>query len=106
MVVRMWHVGDVIRKMREQNKLTATSLATRAGVKRSVVLKLERDGPEVEGMTPHGWQVLDRLAAVLGLANGAALYKLVPEAVDPSRPRGSVAAANAGNRVLPFSRKR
>ena len=106
MVVRSWHVGDVIRKMREQNGLTATSLAHQAGVKRAVVLKLERRGPEVERMAPHEWEVLDRLAAVLGLANGAALYKIVPEAVDPTRPHGGVAGTSVGNRVLPFTRRR
>ena len=105
MVVRSWHVGDVIRKMREQDGLTATSLASKAGVKRSVLLRLERHGPEVEGMTRHQWQVLDRLAAALGLANGATLYKLVPEAVDPTRPRRSVAATDPKSRVLPFTRK-
>ena len=106
MVVRSWHVGDVIRKLREQEGLTATSLARQAGVKRAVVLKLERRGPEVEGIAPHEWEVLDRLAAVLGLKNGAALFKLVPEAVDPMRPRRGVAGARVGDRVLPFTRRR
>ena len=104
MLVRSWHVGDVIRKLREQHGHTATALASKAGIKRSVLLNLERHGPEVEGTTPEQWQVLDRLAAVFGLTNGASLYKLVPEAAEPRKPKGP-AALNSKSRVLPFTRR-
>jgi len=105
MVVRSWHVGDVIRKLREQHRLTATSLAGKAGAHRSVVLALERQGPEIEGITPSQWRALDRVAAVFGLANGAALYKQIPEASDlPAVKSPNAAGAKAG-RVLKFTRK-
>ena len=105
MVVRSWHVGDVIRKLREQHRLTATSLARKAGIQRSVVLSLERQGPEIEGITPAQWRALDRVAAAFGLTNGASLYKQVPEAADlrgaSARRRGDGTAS----RVLRFTRK-
>ena len=103
MVIRSWHVGDVIRKLRDQEGLSATALARKAGVTQSVILGLERHGPEVEGATPAQWRVLDRIAAVFGLTNGAALYKLVPEPADPEHPPGSVAASQSISRVLPFA---
>ena len=105
MAVRSWHVGDVIRKLREQHGLTATSLAQKAGVQRSEVLSLEARGPQIEGITPSQWRVLDRVAAVLGLANGASLYKHVPEVADIDERIGSNARDRAASRVLKFPRK-
>ena len=105
MVVRSWHVGDVIRKLREQHGLTATSLAQKAGVQRSVVVSLERRGPEIEGITPSQWRALDRVAAVLGLTNGASLYKYVPEAAGLGQDTGPDAGNRTASRVLKFTRK-
>ena len=104
MVVRSWHVGDVIRKLREQHALTTTSLARKAGLQRSVVLSLERQGLEIEGITPSQWRALDRVAAVLGLANGASLYKQIPNAVDLTRGTPGT-AGKASTRVLRFTKK-
>ena len=104
MVVRSWHIGDVIRKLREQHGLTATSLAQKAGVQRSVVLSLERQGPEIEGITPSQWRALDRVAAVFGLTNGASLYKQIPEVADIDTRTGPTASRPA-SRVLKFTRK-
>lgn len=105
MVVRSWHVGDVIRKLREQHALTATSLARKAGLQRSVVLSLERQGPEIEGITPSQWRALDRVAAALGLANGASLYKQIPKAVDVARGTATDTGGKASTRVLRFTKK-
>ena len=105
MVVRSWHVGDVIRKLREQHGLTATSLARKAGVQRSVVLSLERQGPEIEGITPPQWRALDRVAAVFGLTNGASLYKQVPEAADVRTATLGDTGDRTVSRVLKFTRK-
>ena len=117
MVVRSWHVGDVIRKLREQHEqhaLTTTSLARKAGLdlQRSVGtevqrrVSLERQGPEIEGITPSQWRALDRVAAVLGLANGASLYKQIPNAVDLTGARGTPGTAGkASTRVLRFTKK-
>ena len=105
MVVRSWHVGDVIRKLRQQQDLTATSLAQKAGVPRSVVVSLERQGPEIEGITPSQWRALDRVAAVLGLPNGAALYKHIPEVADLGNSTGPDASDRTPSRVLKFTRK-
>ena len=105
MAVRSWHVGDVIRKLRDQVGLTTTSLAQKAGVQRSVVLSLETQGPEIEGITPSQWRALDRIAAVLGLANGASLYKHVPEAANLDRDTSRNPSGPTASRVLKFTRK-
>ena len=47
-LVNSWHLGDVIRKIREQQGFTTISLARKAGVDVSDVLLLEQQGPEVE----------------------------------------------------------
>ena len=105
MAVRSWHVGDVIRKLRQQHGLTATSLAQKAGVPRSVVVSLERQGPEIEGITPSQWRALDRVAAVLGLTNGASLYKHIPEVADLGKSTGPNTSDRTASRVLKFTRK-
>ena len=105
MAVRSWHVGDVIRKLREQRSLTTSSLAQKAGLHRSVVLSLETQGPEIEGITPSQWRALDRVAAVLGLPNGASLYKHVPEPADLDQDTGPNPTPPTASRVLKFTRK-
>ena len=110
MGVKFWHVGDVIRKLREQHDLSATALSETSGVSRAVIVDLESLGPEVEEVTPTQWQALDRLAVAFGLGNGASLYKLIPEASAPRRRPGPVpaatATATASSRVVPFDRSR
>ena len=58
MLLRPWHVGDVIRKLREQHDLTTAALAKTADVKTAVIKALERGGPEVEDVTPTQWCAL------------------------------------------------
>lgn len=110
MGVKFWHVGDVIRKLREQHDLSATALSNTSGVSRDVIVELESLGPEVEQVTPEQWQALDRLAVAFGLGNGASLYKLIPETSTPRRRPGPVPAAGAtgtgSGRVVPFDRPR
>ena len=110
MGVKFWHVGDVIRKLREQHDLSATALSDASGASRAVIVELESLGHEVEQVTPTQWQALDRLAVAFGLGNGASLYKLIPEASTPRRRPGPVPAAastaTASSRVVPFDRKR
>ena len=106
MGVSFWHVGDVIRKLREQHGLSPTALARTAGVNRTVVIELERSGPEVEQVTPEQWEALDRLAVAFGLGNGASLYKLIPETSLPRRRPGPIPAGSASSRVVPFDRRR
>ncbi len=106
MGVKFWHVGDVIRKLREQHDLSATALSSTSGVSRSVIVELESLGPEVEQVTPTQWQALDRLAVAFGLGNGASLYKLIPEASTPRHRPGPIPAAAPSSRVVPFDRPR
>ena len=106
MVVSFWHVGDVVRKLREQHGLTASSLARKAGISRTVVLGLERCGPEVEDVTPAEWRALDRLAEAFGLNNGAALYKLIPDTKAPRRRSGDLQVEQDTNTVLRFARRK
>ncbi len=106
MVVNFWHVGDVIRKLREQRGLTASTLARKTGVSRTIVLGLERCGPEVEDVTPAEWRALDRLAEVFGHNNGGALYKLIPDTKAPRRRSGDRRVVRDTNRVLQFARRK
>ena len=106
MGVKFWHVGDVIRKLREQHDLSATALSSTSGVSRSVIVELESLGPEVEQVSPTQWQALDRLAVAFGLGNGVSLYKLIPEASTPRHRPGPVPAAAPSSRVVPFDRPR
>ena len=105
MVLKLYRVGDIIRKLREHKGLTVTALASKAGVKPSLVLNLERHGAEVEGITPLQWRALDRLAEVFGLRNGASFYKLVPEPVDTYCSLDSGSVDQKKNRVLPFTQR-
>ena len=41
MGVKFWHVGDVIRKLREQHDLSATALSETSGVSRAVIVDLD-----------------------------------------------------------------
>ncbi len=104
MVLRPWHVGDVIRKLREQHDLTKAGLAKMADVKTAVITALERGGPEVEDVTPTQWRALDRIATAFGLRNGASLYKLIPDAPAPRRRKTDQhPKPAAASRVIPFS---
>ena len=98
MGVRFWHVGDVLRKLREQHGLSPAALARISGVSRAIVVDLERRGPGLEAVSPLQWVALDQLAVTFGVRNGAALYKLVPdtpaENAQKTRPR-----------VVPFARR-
>ena len=81
MLVRCCRVGDVIRKLREERGPTAMSLTQKVRVPRSMVVSLERQGPEIEDITPSQWCALDLIAAVVGLKNRASPYKYVLETV-------------------------
>jgi transcriptional regulator with XRE-family HTH domain len=57
-----WHIGDVIRKLRQESGLKLKQVAERAGINLSVIHKLEmRHTKEPERAT------LQKLAAVFGL---------------------------------------
>ena len=107
MVLRPWHVGDVIRKLREQHDLTASALAKAAKVRTAVITALERGGPEVEDVTPTQWRALDRIAATFGLRNGSSLYKLIPEGRSPRRRKADRLPIDVpSSRVIPFARRK
>ena len=104
MVLKPWHVGDVIRKLRDEHELTTTVLAKTAGINRAVISALERGGPQVEDVTPTQWRALDRIATTFGLRNGASLYKLIPNAPSPRRRKGdSRPPESVASRVIPFA---
>ena len=103
-LVRSWHLGDVIRKIREQQDLTAVSLARKAGVDVSDVLLLEQQGPEVEHVSVAQWGVLDRIASVFGVPNGATLYRQIPEAKN-QLPSAAPREDLASHHLLPFKKQ-
>ena len=105
MGVKLWHVGDVIRKLREEHALTEAALARASGVSRRQIVDLENRGPNVERVTPLEWQTLDRVAAALGLSNGASLYKLIPPPGTASPRHRPASAGKPASRVLSFERR-
>ena len=98
MGVRFWHVGDVLRKLREQHGLSLSALARISGVSRSILADLEQRGPGLEAVSPLQWVALDQLAVTFGFGNGAALYRLVPDTPGQS-------ARETRPRVVPFARR-
>jgi transcriptional regulator with XRE-family HTH domain len=103
-LVKSWHLGDVIRKIREQQGFTTVSLAHKAGVAPSDVLLLEHQGPEIEHVSAAQWSVLDRIASVFGVPNGATLYRQIP---GTRHPRPIVPPRNnlASHHLLPFKKR-
>lgn len=66
-----WHVGDVVRKLREDRDWSMTELAKRAGIGRQAVGKVEsNDGGQRRGN-------LERVAKALGFTEPE-LYAMVP----------------------------
>ena len=98
MSVRFWHVGDVLRKLREQHGLSSAALSRVSGVSRSTLVDLEQRGPGLEAVSPLQWVALDQLAVTFGFGNGAALYKLVPDTPGQN-------ARETRPRVVPFGRR-
>jgi transcriptional regulator with XRE-family HTH domain len=68
----VWHVGDVVRKLRLQKQLTQKQLAKRAGLHHNTIVRLEDGDEGVQGRTLK--QVADALDISL-----PALWSLVPE---------------------------
>ncbi len=79
-----WHVGDVVRKLREDRGWTQQQLATKAGIGRPAVVKVEQDdGGQRKGN-------LGKVAKALGY-NEPELYAMVPRrtVIEPQRESGS-----------------
>ena len=107
MVLRPWHVGDVIRKLREEHKLTLSALARTAEVRTAVITALERGTRDLEDVTSTEWLALDRIATTFGLRNGAALFKLIPETPSRQRRKSSRRPVEvSSSRVIPFARRK
>lgn len=107
MVLRPPHVGDVIRKLREEHKLTLSALARTAEVRTDVITTLESGTRDLEDVTSTEWLALDRIATTFDLRNGASLFKLIPEASSRQRrksPRCPVEVSSS--RVIPFARRK
>lgn len=67
-----WHVGDVVRKLREQRRWTQPKLAAASGVNKGTIVNVEEGGnPKIETLT--------KVAGGLGLTI-AQLYALIPTA--------------------------
>ncbi|HXH05450.1 MAG TPA: helix-turn-helix transcriptional regulator, partial [Vicinamibacterales bacterium] len=87
-----WHVGDVVRKLREHRRWTQSRLAQAAGLNRSTVVKIE-EGGNVQRTT------LEAVARGLGVSV-ADLYRLLPGegARQPGMDRDVERPAGAGFR--------
>lgn len=98
-----WHVGDVVRKLREeQGFASADELAKKAGVDRATVYRLENTGRTKP-------KTLELVAAALGV-RAEALEALVPrgvkdgEAAPITGPEGSPAMSEDRYRFLKLAR--
>lgn len=97
-----WNIGDVIRKLRLARHWTQTNLATKAGLNKATVNRIEAGGRFQNDS-------LERIGAALG-ASVADLYQAVPRATvdatgvsDPPRRQTATLAASNPN-VLTFDR--
>ena len=70
-----WHVGDVVRKMREGRDWTQDALADAAHVSKATVVRVEA-GRETKSLS------IRKIAKALGVSV-ATLYGLVPSGKDP-----------------------
>lgn len=80
-----WHVGDVVRKLREERGWTQDELATKAGIGRQAVVKVEHDNA---GQRKGN---LAKVAKALG-SSEPELYGMVPRRTviePPQRGSGS-----------------
>lgn len=80
-----WHLGDVVRKLRDAKGWSQTQLGKKAGgMNKNTIVRLENDGPlAVDTKT------IDRVARALGLSISD-LYGLVPLGKDPpARPQAN-----------------
>lgn len=66
-----WHMGDVVRKLREQKRWTQTKLATMAGVNKATIVSVEENAPGTKRET------YEKLGFAFGLTMGA-FFSLLP----------------------------
>ncbi len=71
MAEMFWHVGDVVRKLRQAHQWTQKELARRAGVHHNTIVRLEDGDEGVQGRT------LKQVADALGVTPKE-LWTLVP----------------------------
>jgi transcriptional regulator with XRE-family HTH domain len=74
----VFHIGDVVRKLRRENGLTLVQLSQRASVSKTTLSGLERNGENFERDT------LRKIAGALGTTEGA-LYELLRALQAPFR---------------------
>lgn len=70
-----WHVGDVIRKLREQTGESQTALGVRSRTSRPTIQRIEVSG------TDYSMRTLEKIANALGYRSADALLRLVPPAL-------------------------
>src|SRR5688572_2159804 len=81
----VWHVGDVVRKLRQARSWTQKELAERAGVHFNTIVRLEDGDEGVQART------LKQVADALGVSRPH-LWALVPSEMQEA-PRAPAAAA-------------
>lgn len=74
-----WHVGDVVRRLREDRDWKQAVLAEKAGVHLATVVRVE-SGEDTKSRT------IDKIARAFGL-NVSQLYGLVPSSQEPPLPQ-------------------
>lgn len=88
-----FHVGDVIRKLRQERRWTLTTLAQRAGVNKMTLSAIENG-------KNHQRDTMQRIAAALGISVGRLETTLHEWAEMEARPSGVIAEADRQLLVL------
>lgn len=81
-----WHVGDVVRKLREQKRWNQLKLAAMAGVNKATIVRVEEHAPGVKRET------YEAVASALGATVGE-LFTMVPSQETQRADKTSSAAA-------------
>ena len=82
-----WHVGDVVRKLREQRKWTQLKLGDKAGLNKATIVALEEG---VDRDTKRS--TFEKVAQALGISVRE-LHALVPDTPASGSPQATPAAA-------------
>lgn len=85
-----WHVGDVVRKLRERRRWNQQKLAVAAKLNRSTVVAVEEHAPGIKRET------YESVARAFGISVGQ-LFSLVPSDGASSRPH-AIQGADAAER--------
>jgi transcriptional regulator with XRE-family HTH domain len=78
-----WGLGDVVRALRDRQKLTQQKLADKADMNKATIVSVEKMDRN------HGRETYRKIAHALGLTSEADLYALIPKETQREAPAPS-----------------